>query len=115
MNLTGQQVYQKGSRRKRSKVSDAKYCAFLRTQRSPFSGKYPTVAAHFRTAANSGTGIKPPFSAIPLTQKEHDEQHRVGTFKFAGRDWWIGQVARFQDLFIRYGGEIPEKYRVYSQ
>lgn len=113
MNLTGQEIYQKHSKRRRVTVNDDKYCAWLRTQRSAFSGmKYSVVAAHYRTAKNSGIGIKPPFSALPLTRVEHDDQHRIGQFNFAPRSWWVSQVRRHQQMFLAQGGEIPEQFLI---
>jgi hypothetical protein len=35
------------------------------------------IACHVRRASNSGTGVKPPFSAVPMT----DIQHRVQSVK----------------------------------
>lgn len=112
MNLTSQKPYEKHTKRKRKVENDDKYLQWLRTQRSAYSKRWPTVAAHYRTANNSGIGIKPPFSAIPLTKAEHDEQHRIGTFKFAQRSWWEAMVMKYQTLFEMSGGSIPEKYRV---
>ena len=89
MNLTNQKVYEKPA-----DSNDDAYLAWLRKQKSAFSGKRPCEACHFRTAANSGVGIKPLFSAIPLTHDEHLEQHRIGTFKFASRSWWESQCAK---------------------
>jgi hypothetical protein len=98
--------------RKREKDNDETYLKFLRAQRSAFSGRVPCIAAHYRTANNSGIGIKPLFSAIPLTHPEHAEQHRIGTFKFASRDWWEATVRIYQDRFIMAGGVIPPRYMV---
>lgn len=103
------------SRDKRKKDNDDEYCAWLRKQKSAYSHRVAhrgrtIVAAHYRTAKNSGVGIKPLFSAIPLTNEEHLEQHRVGQFKFASRAWWEAQVSMYQQLYIAEGGKIPEKY-----
>lgn len=103
MNLTGQQPYTKGIRQRRKRSDeereDAKFLAWIRTMPSAFSGKRPTVAAHYRTAANSGTGIKPLFSAIPLTWEEHRRQHDIGQYDFMPRDWWERKVKYYVKVF----------------
>lgn len=112
MKINPLPVYEKHTKRKRKVENDDKYLEWLRKQRSAFSNHWPTVAAHYRTANNSGIGIKPLFSAIPLTQKEHTEQHAIGTFKFAQRVWWEAMVLKYQTLFEMSGGIIPDKYRI---
>lgn len=95
---------------KKIKVTDQDYLEWLRSLPSAYSNRKPCIAAHFRTAENSGIGIKPLFSAIPLTKQEHDIQHRIGTFKFASRSWWVFMVARHQLNYLMQGGKIPKKY-----
>ena len=92
MNLTGQQVYQKGTKRKHDKPNDREFLAWIRTQPSALTGRTPCIAAHYRTSKNSGIGCKPTYSAIPLTQQEHSEQHRIGQFNFMPKPWWEGKV-----------------------
>lgn len=100
MNLTGRPVYQKGSkRRSRGKVDDRDFLDWLKTLPSAYSGKMPCDPAHYRTAANSGVGCKPLYSAIPLTREEHRLQHRIGQFNFMPRAWWETQVAHYVDLW----------------
>jgi hypothetical protein len=111
-NITKRPVVVKGAKRKRKKVSDEKYCKWLREQPSALSGHTPCVPAHFRSAANSGTGTKPAYSAIPLRFDEHNTQHRVGTFAFMPRAWWIEKVKWHQQAFIAQGGFIPEEYKL---
>jgi hypothetical protein len=36
------------------------------------------IAAHVRRAHNSGTGFKPPFSAVPMTDAQHKLQSQKG-------------------------------------
>ena len=98
--------------KERKRDDDKKYLEFLRKQRSAFSNRWPCVAAHYRTAANSGISIKPLFSAIPLTNPEHQEQHQIGQYKFASKIWWEAQVKKYQLAYEMQGGVIPEKYRV---
>ena len=46
------------------------------------------VAAHVRRIANgAGTGIKPPYSAIPLCHGHHDLQHQAGESAIGGKVW----------------------------
>lgn len=113
MNLTNQKPYLKNMKRKRAKPNDKHYLVWLRTQPSAFSGiSRNVIAAHYRTAKNSGISIKPLFSAIPLTHQEHIEQHRIGQFKFAGRNWWEETVKNYQLRFIMQGGEIAKEYKI---
>ncbi len=83
--------------RARAKGTDSDYRAFIQRQPSAVSGVFSEylesgegrcVAAHFRTAANSGVGMKPDYSAIPLTCGEHDRQHRVGQYQFLPKAEW---------------------------
>lgn len=127
MNLTGRAVYMRGQKRTarhriaktasqtdlvaraREKGTDQQYLDWLKTQPSAIDGgmDYDPVTGmsycdpcHFRTAANSGTGTKPEYSAIPMTHAQHLEQHRVGTFAFRPREWWENQVATHLKLWI---------------
>ncbi len=92
MNLTGRPIYQKPT--KEDIKDDLRYLSYLRTLPSAISGLKPSLPAHYRTADNSGTGTKPLFSAIPLTDSEHKEQHRIGQYNFMPRDWWEEQVSK---------------------
>jgi hypothetical protein len=87
----------------RKKGSDKKYLLWLRTQPSaidghmdydPDTGQRWCDPCHYRTAANSGVGCKPEYSAIPLTHAQHLEQHRVGQFNFRPREWWEYQTEK---------------------
>lgn len=100
-NLCGLPPYQKGQKRKRKKENDDDYLRWLRTLPSALSGGYPTEACHYRTARNSGVGIKPMYSAIPLTPLEHREQHRIGQYNFMPRDWWEEKVAYYVETYKR--------------
>lgn len=75
---------------------DSDFLAWVRTQpcaapkmgaRTPCGGD--VVAAHVRRIANgAGTGIKPEYSAIPLCDTHHREQHQVGESAIAPRETW---------------------------
>jgi len=69
--------------------SDEKYRKWIQEQPSCVSGKQDCVefdgggamlceAAHVRRAYNSGVGIKPEYSCVPLTHDEHALQHQKG-------------------------------------
>jgi len=73
--------------------TDADYQAWCRTRPSAYNPRNnPSNSkieyCHYRTAANSGIGCKPPYSGIPMTMQEHQLQHRVGTFNFMSRERW---------------------------
>lgn len=89
---------------KRFRENDRDFLAWLRKQKSAVSGKTPCIAAHYRTAANSGTGIKPLFSAIPLTAEEHNHQHQIGQFNFMPKEIWERLVATY---VAKYHEENP--------
>lgn len=78
--------------------SDDEFLTWLKFQKSAYSGKrdydqasYQSycVAAHVRrVASGAGTGIKPNYSAIPLTDEEHKLQHLKGESALGDREWW---------------------------
>lgn len=69
--------------------TDAQFQEWCRKKPSAYSGKNNHIVfAHYRTAKNSGTGIKPVYSGIPLTMQEHQIQHSVGQFSFMTKDRW---------------------------
>ena len=92
--------------------SDAEYLHWLSFQASCLSGEFNqyidgvgrNIACHVRRANNSGTGIKPPFSAVPLTDAEHKYQHQHGerealiryqsylTPEFLAKEWFNDQA-----------------------
>lgn len=83
--------------------TDAEFQHFCRTLPSCVSGKSQNVIfAHYRTATNSGTGIKPPFSGVPMTYAEHQHQHQIGQYSFKPREWWEAQVERHLNLWAQY-------------
>lgn len=85
--------------------TDEEYREWIRRQKSALSGQWGLwlcdvgegrcEACHYRTAKNSGVGMKPEYSCIPLTAQEHRRQHQVGQFKFMSRDWWEEQVEKY--------------------
>jgi len=104
VNLTGQKIYQKltkrSSKNKAEEASpwfkygtDADYQKWYRTQPCAVTGgTYSVIYAHYRTAANSGTGCKPPFSGIPLNSMAHLTQHTVGQYEYMTRERWEALV-----------------------
>jgi hypothetical protein len=97
-------------KRARQAGSDAEFREWIQLQPSCISGQFSeylessgegrSIAAHYRTASNSGIATKPPYSSIPLTRAEHDEQHRVGQFNFMPRHWWEAQVKIYLGRWI---------------
>lgn len=62
--------------------SDAQFLDWIRTQPCCLRGSPHSVgveAAHLRSvAAGSGTGVKPPYCAVPMCSQHHREQHDKG-------------------------------------
>lgn len=51
-----------------------------------------TVPAHVRRIADgAGTGIKPEYSAVPLCNKHHLQQHQHGESHLGGKEWFDRQ------------------------
>lgn len=63
-------------------MNDAQFLAWIRTLPSclpRMPGDDSSVqACHIRRANNSGVGMKPPFSAVPMTANQHKYQHDHG-------------------------------------
>ncbi|WP_020408946.1 hypothetical protein [Hahella ganghwensis] len=76
---------------------DSHFTAWIRNQKCCFSGVYgtdqdPVQVAHVRRVANgSGTGIKPPYSSIPLLASNHAKQHQQGESALGGKEWFDKQ------------------------
>lgn len=75
--------------------TDAQFLEWLRRRPSAVSGRYDyndgvgrCEACHYRHAGNSGWGMKPPYSAIPLTHKEHILQTKITQYKFMPKERW---------------------------
>ncbi len=89
------------------KKADSAFLSWLRTQPSCLSGSFSEYvngigrnpACHVRSSANSGTGMKPRFSAVSLTHEEHFLQHRSGEKalleSYYGRKFSIGEAREF--------------------
>lgn len=75
--------------------TDEQYRKWIQRQPSAYSGDFSEwihgegrcIAAHVRRAGEAGTGYKPPYSCIPLTDKEHQLQHQQGENALDGLDW----------------------------
>lgn len=57
------------------------------------SGEGRSEAAHVRRSSNSGTGMKPAYSAIPLTPVEHRMQHEKGYASLGQNKEWAVRKA----------------------
>jgi hypothetical protein len=76
--------------------SDDTYRKWIQTQPSAYSGNFSEyingegrcIAAHVRRSSNAGTGYKPPYSCIPLTDAEHQLQHQKGESALSPREEW---------------------------
>ena len=87
--------------------TDEEYRAWIQRQPSAFSGKFSEfvngegrcIAAHVRRAAESGTGYKPEFACIPLTDAEHQQQHREGEVALGGREWFDSQRGKHLNMW----------------
>jgi hypothetical protein len=93
---------------KRKKRNDQAFLGWLRTLPSAVSGGMPCVAAHYRTAANSGIACKPLYSAIPLTDAEHKLQHQIGQYNFRPREWWEKKVEFYVNEWKKITTEYPK-------
>lgn len=103
---------------------DAKYRQWIQRQPSALSqtyGEFPNGqgrndAAHYRTSGNAGVGMKPLFSCLPLTHREHMRQHGTSYTLLEGVNWWEFNLSIHQFNFERETGhKIPEKYRVHYE
>lgn len=78
--------------------TDKLFLVWVRQQKSALSGEYSEihddgigycVPAHVRRVEHgSGTAIKPPYSAIPLTNEEHQLAHQKGDSAIGDEAWW---------------------------
>ncbi|MFT5483328.1 MAG: hypothetical protein ACI9GW_001985 [Halieaceae bacterium] len=89
--------------------TDGQYLEWVKRQKSAISGEFSEyhddgeaycIPAHVRRVAHgSGTAIKPPYSAIPLTNQEHQQAHQHGDSNLRPDEWWdktrIQYVARW--------------------
>lgn len=113
MNLTGQITYQKPSYA--DYLLDKRFLVWVRKQKSALTGNYPCDACHYRTAENSGVGIKPLMSAIPLTREEHRKQHQIGQYEFQPRAWWEEKVKYYVSEFMAYVEKKQGKRAIYDE
>ena len=75
------------------------YLEWVKRQKSAYSGEFSEhhmetgeafcIPAHVRRVEHgSGTAIKPPYSAIPLTDREHKLSHQNGDGAVGTEEWW---------------------------
>ncbi len=80
--------------------TDKEYQAFCRTLPCAITGKTNRIVyAHYRTAQNSGTAFKPPFSGIPLEYHEHLRQHQIGQFAFLPKERWEMLCRKYLEMW----------------
>jgi hypothetical protein len=102
--------------------TDGQYLTWLKKQRCAFTGEYghednPIVAAHVRRVSNgSGMGIKPPFSAIPLNNFHHQQQHLHGEDSINDSRWWNSQRIKYVERWAieRFRALIKDQFNVES-
>ena len=78
--------------------SDEEYLAWIKRQPCAVTGQYSgyddagegySIPAHVRRVGNgSGTAVKPPYSAIPLTDALHKKQHQHGETSIMPQEEW---------------------------
>lgn len=87
--------------------TDEEFLAWLRNQPCAHcqasSTEYAkTEAAHVRrVASGSGTGRKPPFSAIPLCHDDHALQHQKGESALGGKEWFDQMRGKYVTAWIK--------------
>lgn len=95
--------------------TDKEFQEFVRSRASCLSGvgRGKCVYAHVRRAAFSGTGMKPEFSGVAMTDDEHKLQHQKGeatvlSARFgmvitpeAAKDWFDREAQYMRLLFIK--------------
>lgn len=89
--------------------TDDEFLAWIRTQPSAHSKEFSEFingqgrceAAHVRRSNNAGTGIKPEYSAIPLTHDEHALQHQQGESAIRDREWFDSQASKYRVLWAK--------------
>lgn len=80
-------------------------CVLWANPLSPCDMNHPTEAAHYRTAANSGTGKKPGDEwLLPCCRAHHREQHQIGQHAFELR-----YGISMRDLALGYARESPDR------
>lgn len=93
---------------------DKQFLHWVELQRSAFSGLFSewhdgvgySIACHVRRAGQAGTGYKPLFSAIPLTNLEHQLTHQHGESALAPEEWFENMAARYLSFWLRTQPEL---------
>jgi len=82
---------------------DKEFRQWIERQPSAYSGRFSewpdgvgySIACHVRRAANAGTGYKPLFSCIPLSDAEHKLTHQHGESALAPPGWFEMKAAEY--------------------
>jgi len=94
--------------------SDKKYLEWLSYQPSCLDGTFNqyqdgvgrNIACHVRRAKNAGTGYKPKFSAVPMTDIQHKIQSVKGEAevlnRFHERNFTVEEAKEWFDLQVLY-------------
>jgi len=97
------------------KRKDQAFLNWVSLQRSCLDGQYSewdgtnwrNIACHVRRAANSGTGFKPIFSAVPMTRRQHDLQHQQGEYAV------IVAYADAHKILAKYEGNMVQRAKAF--
>lgn len=91
-------------------MSDKKFLEWISYQPSCLDGAFNqyqdgvgrNIACHVRRAGKAGTGYKPKFSAVPMTDAQHKTQSAKGEryvlIKYLGKDYTVEQAKLWFDL-----------------
>lgn len=102
----------------KAEKDDKAFREWVQTQPSCVSGQFSefvhgegrSIAAHVRRSRDAGTGYKPLFSAVPLTDAEHRVQSNNGEAaclrKFLGGEWHVDDAKSwFDEQVVKYREE----------
>lgn len=87
--------------------SDDDFLEFLKLQECAFAEAPDrhdgdVVPAHVRRIADgAGTSIKPKYSAIPLCNKHHLQQHQHGESHLGGKEWFDSERIAWVEIWAR--------------
>lgn len=92
-----------------AKGTDAEYQAYIRLFPSVLTYRYGEwlhgegrcEVSHWRAVSNgAGVGVKPPYSAVPLTHEEHHYTHQKGSSYFNPHEWWEKMQIKMLQMWV---------------
>ena len=93
-----------------SRAKDKKFREWVSRQPSCISGGYSewvngegrNIACHIRRVSRgAGTGIKPLFSCVPMTNEEHMNTHRFGEEYYHWPEWFDKKADEYLAMWER--------------